>query len=323
VKIDSVIVLSFFAVIVLTVLYSFLWDTVSDREGQEQTKDDINTNDEHDESEIQRRFRSIVIRSVDKISKEIRRANNEEAPNNKTEKRLKKLEIAGLFLAAGVGFVAVLGSALDSSEQRDVMQRQLDTMEANQRPWADVEIGTLPFPPVDLREEGVAAVPMELTIINIGHSPMFNTRSRSWGFIAGVSGIDPISTWKRDCDTFRGERGSGWDKGSFLFPGGKDSNADKRSGIIPGIGSSSVLKGIKPRPDGKRSIAVYVYGCVNYSFSESGENHQTRFLVEMYRARSGGRFPNLDLDPQFEVGEIVQPYEIKFLPGPTGGIDAD
>jgi len=70
VKIDSLVVLAFFAVLALTVLFSFLTKPPSDVEREEKTENDITSDDERDDSESQRRSRSSVKRSIDKISKE-------------------------------------------------------------------------------------------------------------------------------------------------------------------------------------------------------------------------------------------------------------
>jgi hypothetical protein len=233
---------------------------------------------------------------------------------------LKGLEVVGLWLAAAVGIAAIIVSNHDASEQWGVM-------ETAQRPWAEVEIGTLPFPPLDLNslglpEGGVTAVPIDIAVTNVGHSPMFNVGSRSWTFLPGINGDDPVPAWDKDCDSFRKERGVGWDMGYVLFPGKKTPDPRGRpiGPHIPGI-DQKVLRGIKPGSDGKKTFAFYVYGCVNYSFSADGENHQTRYLVEVWRDRSTPGVPNMGR--RFVVGDLVQAHEIKFLPGPGGGIQAD
>ena len=134
-KITSLVVIGFFAVAVGAVLVSFLWEPDLNREREKKAANDIEPDHESEHTENQRGFGSTIIRAVNKISNEIQRTVDEETPRNKSENRLKKLEIAGLFLAAGVGLVAILASALDSAEQRDVMQGQLNAMEQEGRAW--------------------------------------------------------------------------------------------------------------------------------------------------------------------------------------------
>jgi hypothetical protein len=200
------------------------------------------------------------------------------------------------------------------------IQGQLNIMKDEQRPWAKIDIRTADFPPFD--PTGVPAIPILPVITNVGHSPLFGAKIRSWAFLPGISGEDFFASWKKDCDKFRKEdRSDRWDQGAFLFPEEYFTGGTPLVGpLMPGIGRD-ILNSVKAGKDGRRVVAIYVYGCVNYSFTGTGEVHQTRFLVRMIRNHSAGA--QTSRDSVFDLSEMVQPNEIMFIPGPGGGRDAD
>jgi hypothetical protein len=150
------------------------------------------------------------------------------------------------------------------------IQGQLDAMRSEQRPWARVDIHTANFPPFDPTGDprGVAAIPISSTITSAGHAPLFGAKARSWPFIVGTSGEDFFVAWKKDCAKFRTEdREDPWDQGALLFPGDSFTDGNLMVGPkMPGIILKTLDK-VKKWSDGKRVVAIYVYGCVNYSFT--------------------------------------------------------
>jgi hypothetical protein len=232
--------------------------------------------------------------------------------------------IATIFIAAAgfLSFGAALLQYCTFKNQLSVMQGQLDESRAEQRPWAKLDIRTAKFPPFDPAGDarGVAAIPISAVITNVGHSPLFGARIRSWPFLPGISGDDFFVAWKKDCADFRNaNRSDRWDQGAFLFPSDNFTGDNPLAGPqIPGI-KRDLLNRVKPGKDGRRAVAVYVYGCVNYSFTASGDVHQTRFLVQMIKDHGGAQ----TVDPLFDLSELVQPNEIIFIPGPGGGREAD
>ena len=209
----------------------------------------------------------------------------------------RTLEVLGLWVAAAVGVAAINSSGQNSREQvgamRDqlkAMSGQLDEMQEEGRPWAKIDLHTANFPPFDPTGPATA-IPVVATITNVGKSPLFGAKIRSWPFIPGISGEDFFVAWKKDCAKFRTEdRGDPWDQGAFLFPGDNFTDGNLMVGPqMPGI-SQKTLGMVKAWSDGRRVISIYVYGCINYSFTAGGKVHQTRFLVQMIsRSRHWGR----------------------------------
>jgi hypothetical protein len=87
------------------------------------------------------------------------------------------LEVIGLWLAAGVGLLAVIVASLDARGQSGVMQGQLNEMQDEQRPWLRVDV--TPGDLVVLDAPGTVAYPTvvfnpHFSITNVGKSPAFN-----------------------------------------------------------------------------------------------------------------------------------------------------
>src|SRR5260221_5386499 len=77
--------------------------------------------------------------AIHRVEHELCRSNDESAPEKKRIRRWEKGGVIGLWAAAGVGVAAIWFGTHDASQQRGVMQGQLDEMQAEQRPWVYAE----------------------------------------------------------------------------------------------------------------------------------------------------------------------------------------
>jgi hypothetical protein len=93
--------------------------------------------------------------------------------------------LAGVVVVAVYTSVAAWQACL-TRDQLAVMRRQLDAMEADQRPWIKIE-ATIAGPLTFFEPAGFADMPMHFILTNVGHSPAFNVRLTAWSFLLSQS----------------------------------------------------------------------------------------------------------------------------------------
>jgi hypothetical protein len=114
-----------------------------------------------------------IVVALNSLNEKIDGYQNQPHPKPKREWPWKLAETLGLWLAAAVGAIAVLVGNHDATDQRTVMQGQLDSMENAQRPWISFSADLVPIK---------SGEPLKLTIQwkNVGHTPAFQMFNQSW-----------------------------------------------------------------------------------------------------------------------------------------------
>jgi hypothetical protein len=107
-----------------------------------------------------------IATAIHAIEQELNRANDDSSPKKKREWNWERDGIIGLWIAAFVGLAAVVVGSMDSGAQRGAMQRQLDELRDEQRPWIGITVAL---------DEPKAGLPLKLSVqyINVGHKPAF------------------------------------------------------------------------------------------------------------------------------------------------------
>jgi len=198
--------------------------------------------------------------------------------------------------------------ALDNTDR--TIKSQLTASLAEQRPWAKVTFSTLPLPiPPNgfFMSEMPAIIPFGVTIENVGKSPMLHIRERHDVFIPGVHGENVFDSWHAYCKFVRETNNDVWDQGKALFPSDKlVPTIDEPVGPMLAAIQDEILKVIPSDKAGKRTISIYIFGCVNYISSADWELHQTRFLVRAWRRRQefSSQLEDFDLSESLS-GKII------------------
>jgi hypothetical protein len=109
---------------------------------------------------------------INRVEQELSRANDENTPHKKWDRRWARAGVLGLWAAALVGLLAIFVATHDAWRQRDAMDQQLAIMQAQQRAWIAVEppqtIGPLEFDDSDHRNGSLTAT---FVLKNVGHEP--------------------------------------------------------------------------------------------------------------------------------------------------------
>jgi hypothetical protein len=147
------------------------------------------------------------------------------------------------------------------------------TLVASQGAWIQI-IKINVFMSLVFNEDG-AMTAIGFEIANIGNAPALNMATYAW---LVASHDDPAGDFGRElCDAIKNTKVLG---GFTIFPGEK----------FPGkIGNTGWANGVFLSPDDIRkernedgSIALYVVGCVDYTFpTDASNHHQTRFILRM------------------------------------------
>jgi hypothetical protein len=71
-----------------------------------------------------------IAAAIERVGQKLDRTNDEQTPQKKSDRRWERFGFLGLWFAGFVGIAAILVGTHDSSEQRGVMQGQLNTMQS-------------------------------------------------------------------------------------------------------------------------------------------------------------------------------------------------
>ena len=234
-------------------------------------------------------------------------------PNRRNWRGRQKIDWMVVF----TGVLALVGaiSALVSLGQWSAIRGQLDAMQADQRPWIQVDVtvgGEL-----DLRA-GWGILPLNYKIKNIGRSPATAVRVGAWRF----TGKNPFGgllfdALDRDCQAFSRRPVVEAEQAWTVFPNDEippDGRFESASvGIIP---AQVAVEG-QAQPNGSIDVPFWFYGCVDYTFGEPAVHHQTGFVFEAYDlVQSLGETAKVAL---FPVGQVTDADKIRLEKRPFPG----
>ena len=254
-------------------------------------------------------------------------AYKEASSKNRRERRLRMLEVIGLWLAAGVGLLAVIVASLDARGQRGVMQGQLNEMQAEQRPWLRVDVTPGDF--VVLNPPGTVAYPTivfnpHFIITNVGKSPAFNALLSFTGWSDVVSRDDSYRAQAEICENIARQPSAERHDGRIMFPAdhfNEELGPAKQEVAFMG---PNFAKGLIKK-DQEWPMHFKVIGCVDYLFGAPLERHQTGFIYDVYRvegieARVGPFHGSEFLNPTFDPSKSVPAADVRMWPGPNSAL---
>jgi hypothetical protein len=189
--------------------------------------------------------------------------------------------------------------------QLDVMQGQLDAMEADQRPWIYLP-GTEIASPLHIDAKG-AFVVLQFHPTNVGKTPGKFAFIEGSFFALSPDGREILKSWK-PCNDLRNQSRSSLNHGGTLFP-------NENRVLIHGF--TLIPEEIVRVRDGKAG-SVMITGCIDYLFESGERHHQTRFIYELDRPTPGRPFAPI----KFELGDIPA-AELVLGVNPNVANDAD
>lgn len=195
------------------------------------------------------------------------------------------------------------------------IEGQLRTMEADQRPWIKVEPET--FMDLDFTH-GFTGIPIKFFVTNIGKSPAFNVQVHQEGFVLGKDHNDVLTEQINFCDKMskdRADRGGAinMSRGIFLFP--NERIPWERSGAIVGVNNEDIKK-YAIEEGGKKSLNIWLLGCVIYDFGRDNTVHRTGFIFQIARIINR---PNMSDALSFGIdpSEIIAKKNLVTFPIPS------
>jgi hypothetical protein len=242
---------------------------------REKTEQDKRRLKEEEQKSIEYSNIRQIIYSAEQIVKNLERHYDENQPKNKSDRRRNLFEILGLWAAAAVGALAIVTGSLDSYEQREVMNGQLNEALAEQRPWIPIPdlkiVGPLIFQP-----NGDATINFGRTIYNTGHSPAINvTEKFKIDALTKKSVFNSVDEEKDLCGLTRNYAEQDIFRGKMIFPGDRDEGNAEAT-----VGHQS-FDNSWPGPN---DIVFRIIGCIDYSFGADSKRHgQTGFSYMLTR----------------------------------------
>jgi hypothetical protein len=113
-----------------------------------------------------------IVLAIKAIDQKYDRDAHENESRHKWDRFWEILGVAGLWLAAAVGIVAICYGTWDSKEQRGIMGGQLDAMMMARRPWISVNVA---FSKDLTYQNGSVDVNLAVSLRNTGQSPAIRT----------------------------------------------------------------------------------------------------------------------------------------------------
>lgn len=232
-----------------------------------------------------------VIIALERIGQEINRAADKAKPKHKREWPWKLAEVLGLWLAALVGLCAIIIGNNDASQQRVVMQGQLDAMKADQRPWVSLASvdGIAISEPLTFSADRSAKMRLVYRLRNGGKSPALHVRFNAK--IVMLPHIDSytteIATAQADfCDPMRSVANEFDD--DVIFPGDQPSRDYPLS-----LSAGDVEIALKRKETGffahKGYVSLSVIACIDYQRPAGRSDHiQTRYAYMLGVPMEGG-----------------------------------
>jgi hypothetical protein len=213
-------------------------------------------------------------------------------------------------------FIATIGNAIilkhtddKIGAQAKIAGRQLDAMEADQRPWLKVSIGVKQF---FFQENKDVFIWLDIKLKNIGKSPARNIQSSFMLIPTNVENLlHSLMYEKKQCELAAAAAADPTQfRGHFLFPGEEDPLASRNIELA--------AKDYLPvLPSGATKVTFTVVGCYNYSFSGDETRHgHTGFSYGIIKA--GGGDINFDIIPG-----AIPPNNMRVTKVPFSGGDVE
>jgi hypothetical protein len=217
---------------------------------------------ERHEAAVQR-----VVQSINQLSVKLDQKFDENAPGNARERRLRRVEVTGLWAAAVVSLAALVVAVAAML----VARGQLEAMQADQRAWLKVEFEILK--PFVFDDHGLQLA-FSAKTSNIGKSPAFDVQLYP---IITANVADAVRMQKELCDQKRPANEK--PVGVVVFPNGSVTNDPVTSGFSwDEINKNKTMMrfSIPPKND---LLGIVVTGCINYALAgeKNARHHQTGF----------------------------------------------
>jgi hypothetical protein len=271
---------------------------ISSSRPKEIKKDQEKTYDENSPS-AEDAYKKDIIDSIKGIVQELQRQNDEADPKNRRERNLRKAEVAGLWTAAAVGVAAIVVSTYDASGQRSIMQRQLNEMVAEQRPWVypDEPIFTKP---IALNNYNVWQADVEFTVHNTGRLPAMNVTVMIDSPAPTANPGNTVAEYQhKNC--INAPRQAANIAGSTVFPG-QVFKQPQSFGYWAKDWNDAISKMGHADP--------WIIGCFAYHFPDSSIRHFTKFAYIVGRRTSETqKSAILPVDPS-----VISPNELILIP---------
>jgi hypothetical protein len=208
-----------------------------------------------------------IVSALNAPKRPIRRERDERQASERGSNLREWLGVGGLYLAAFVGIWAILRASADSGGQRDVMQGQLNEMQAEQRAWAYAELEPVG---VIQKARDSYVIPLKYVIKNTGHLPAFGVMPMAVANLIVVK-LGTIKSFvpNQKCAQFR-KTPLNSSAGQTVFPGQEVIHTATTEADYPKIS----LAEWQNRPGEK---AVILTGCIDYQIPGSASHHQTKF----------------------------------------------
>jgi hypothetical protein len=182
--------------------------------------------------------------------------------------------VAIAFFSAVTLLVAIFAYSV-SQGQLGVMQGQLDTMEADQRPWVFVA-GADPARDLFL-VNGEAFVSVKFQLKNAGRKPA-RFASIVGEFITRGETRDEVQKGWGACDQAKLKSENEFLAGTAVFPG-----QDVTQLHVFHMSKDDVDFDRAATEQNRFMMAPVIVGCVDYVFEKNNRHHQTRFVFEVDR----------------------------------------
>ncbi|MGA2886194.1 MAG: hypothetical protein ABSE80_13785 [Halobacteriota archaeon] len=209
----------------------------------------------------------------------------------------------GIFWATVAGVVAVIAYTSVAAWQAQLMQGQLDEMQADRRPWLREKITRVGN--FDISDQRVS-FDFSAQVVNIGKSPAY-----SLGIAIDILPMDNFGPDKSELlkgQKFQCSIAEHWSRGDThanitIFP-------DDFSPIVYDLPINKVVPTdkfvIKTRPDNGIIIVPVLIGCIAYKFRDDGPYHYTMFAYDIRRAMPNNQFRFIEAFPMHLDGDSVR-----------------
>jgi hypothetical protein len=187
----------------------------------------------------------------------------------------RKTATATIFIAAfgALAFAAAIIQAIIFGRQLTTMQRQLDAMEADQRPWVFLE-NIRVTKPLSVDRDGMHSQ-LEFSIRNAGRSPAIKVWVGSdWiPMMVGTATLEQVQD--KTCNEAKVAPTNVAGLGITIPPNGQIPFPQIKSVSLADMKKSEVTTG-------KQAVSVmYLMGCVLYKFPVPGDFHTVKFARQI------------------------------------------
>lgn len=176
------------------------------------------------------------------------------------DKKWRRLEVVGIWVAAGVGVAAIIWSVVSSSGQ-------LSEMRAEQRPWVSAQ-KISGNGPMDFNSGGIT-VPLTFEFLNSGHGPAFYVEVALLPQLFSRNMFDPVVQQKNCRRQIR--------FGVSLFPNQATSLSYTATVTAKDIERENALWPPKAKPP----LTIFMLACIRYTDAVTGMEHYTPYILRV------------------------------------------